>query len=66
MVLPGTPGARALPGLVDPESRSPSTSVLLPPAQAQRVMLIGGGSVDPYGPSTGQWLHLNPDAPAPV
>ncbi|MFE3226445.1 hypothetical protein [Nocardia sp. NPDC059228] len=55
-----------MPGLVDPGSRSQSTSVLLPPAQAQRVMLIGGGSVDPHGPSTGQWLHLNPDAPAPV
>ncbi|GAB3206223.1 galactose oxidase-like domain-containing protein [Nocardia tengchongensis] len=39
-----------VPGLYDPESRSQSTSVLLPPAQAQRVMILGGGTVDPHGP----------------
>jgi hypothetical protein len=33
-------------GLVDPASRNQSSSVLLPPAQAQRVMVIGGGPGD--------------------
>lgn len=41
-----------VPGLENPESRSQSTSVLLPPAQSQRVMLLGGGDVDPHGPGT--------------
>ncbi|GAB0103191.1 hypothetical protein JMUB6875_21630 [Nocardia sp. JMUB6875] len=39
-----------VPGLFDPESRNQSTSVLLPPAQSQQVMLLGGGFVDPHGP----------------
>ncbi|MEU1204322.1 galactose oxidase-like domain-containing protein [Nocardia sp. NPDC005825] len=39
-----------VPGLYDPESRSQSTSVLLPPAQEQRVMILGGGTVDAHGP----------------
>ncbi|APA98214.1 hypothetical protein [Nocardia seriolae] len=39
-----------VPGLYDPESRNQSTSVLLPPAQAQQVMIMGGGRVDPHGP----------------
>ncbi|WP_019928388.1 galactose oxidase-like domain-containing protein [Nocardia sp. BMG111209] len=38
-------------GLADPDSRNQSTSVLLPPAQGQRVMLIGGGGYDPHQPS---------------
>ena len=35
-----------VPGLPDPGSRNQSASVLLPPAQAQRVMIIGGGPYD--------------------
>ena len=35
-----------VPGLPDPGSRNQSTSVLLPPAQDQRVMIIGGGPYD--------------------
>jgi hypothetical protein len=35
-----------LPGLDDPVSRNQSASVLLPPAQDQRFMLIGGGPDD--------------------
>ncbi|WP_460719311.1 galactose oxidase-like domain-containing protein [Nocardia heshunensis] len=55
-------------GLYDPESRSQSTSVLLPPAQAQRVMLLGGGTVDPHGPGMAsadtQIVDLTAAAPA--
>ena len=32
-------------GLSEPDARDRSASVLLPPAQAQRVMILGGGSV---------------------
>jgi hypothetical protein len=35
-----------VPGLPEPGSRNQSASVLLPPAQAQRVMIIGGGPYD--------------------
>ncbi|MCU1645208.1 MAG: hypothetical protein JWN03_5483 [Nocardia sp.] len=49
---PETGALTQVAGMVDPESRSQSTSVLLPPAQAQRVMLLGGGTVDPHGPGT--------------
>jgi Domain of unknown function (DUF1929) len=35
-----------VPGLADPASRNQSASVLLPPAQDQRVMVIGGGPED--------------------
>ena len=35
-----------VPGLPDPGSRNQSASVLLPPAQAQQVMIIGGGPYD--------------------
>jgi hypothetical protein len=36
----------ALAGLADPASRNQSASVLLPPAQDQRAMIIGGGPPD--------------------
>ena len=35
-----------VPGLEDPATRNQSASVLLPPAQRQRVMIIGGGPED--------------------
>jgi hypothetical protein len=35
-----------VPGLEEPETRNQSASVLLPPAQEQRVMIIGGGPED--------------------
>jgi hypothetical protein len=36
-------GITPVPGLQDPASRNQSASVLLPPAQDQRVLIIGGG-----------------------
>ncbi len=36
---------KVVPGLRDPEETETSASVLLPPAQAQRYMVIGGGGV---------------------
>jgi hypothetical protein len=36
---------QAVPGLPEPQDAETSGSVLLPPAQAQRVMIIGGGGV---------------------
>ena len=41
-----TNAAVDVPGLPDPGSRNQSASVLLPPAQAQQVMIIGGGPYD--------------------
>src|SRR5215212_8394515 len=35
-----------VPGLPDPGSRNQAASVLLPPAQDQRVMIVGGGPFD--------------------
>ncbi len=56
---PGTGAWRALPGngnLRKPASRDMSASLLLPPAQDQRVMVIGGKnfSGDPNDPEAGQ------------
>ena len=42
----GTNAAHDVPGLPAAGSRNQSASVLLPPAQAQRVMIIGGGPYD--------------------
>jgi hypothetical protein len=50
---PATGAVTVVDGLADPETRNQSTSVLLPPAQDQRVMLIGGGGVDPHAPAMG-------------
>ncbi len=38
-------------GLTDPERRNQSTSVLLPPAQRQQVMILGGGGYDMHTPA---------------
>ncbi|MFD8751452.1 galactose oxidase-like domain-containing protein [Kitasatospora sp. NPDC059577] len=38
-------GFQPVPGLRDPELTETSSSVLLPPAQAQKVMVLGGGGV---------------------
>lgn len=48
---PATGAATEVPGLVDPGSRNQSASVLLPPAQDQRVMLLGGGGYDMHSPA---------------
>ncbi|WP_280368573.1 galactose oxidase-like domain-containing protein [Nocardia wallacei] len=43
---PATGAVTVVPGLTDPEARNQSSSVLLPPAQRQRVMILGGGGYD--------------------
>ena len=35
--------AESTPGLIEPDSRDQSASLLLPPAQSQKVMIMGGG-----------------------
>ncbi|WP_378736990.1 galactose oxidase-like domain-containing protein [Nocardia brasiliensis] len=40
-----------VPGLADPGSRNQAASVLLPPAQEQRVMILGGGGFDIHSPA---------------
>jgi len=39
-------------GLPEPGLRNQAASVLLPPAQDQRVMIVGGGGWDPHGVNT--------------
>ncbi|WP_067691945.1 glyoxal oxidase [Nocardia jejuensis] len=48
---PATGATTEVAGLQDPGSRNQSTSVLLPPAQAQQVMIIGGGGYDMHSPA---------------
>ncbi|HCA87106.1 MAG TPA: galactose oxidase [Streptomyces sp.] len=43
---------RPVPGITDPDQLETSASVLLPPAQEQRVMVLGGGGVGESGKST--------------
>ncbi|WP_187687384.1 galactose oxidase-like domain-containing protein [Nocardia wallacei] len=43
---PATGAVTVVPGLTDPEARNQSSSVLLPPAQRQRVLILGGGGYD--------------------
>ncbi|MFI9506149.1 galactose oxidase-like domain-containing protein [Nocardia sp. NPDC052566] len=48
---PVTGATVEVPGLAEPGSRNQSTSVLLPPAQQQRVMILGGGGFDMHSPA---------------
>lgn len=43
---------RQVPGLTDPDKRNQAASVLLPPAQEQKVMIIGGGTPDYFAQTT--------------
>ncbi|MGH9931318.1 MAG: LodA/GoxA family CTQ-dependent oxidase [Pyrinomonadaceae bacterium] len=45
--LPTNTVAANVPGLIDVDNRDQAASVLLPPAQSQRVMIMGGGKGDP-------------------
>ena len=53
-----------VPGLDDPVIRNPSASVLLPPAQHQRFMIIGGGPEDESN-ATGSTSVIDMTEPAP-
>jgi hypothetical protein len=50
---PGGIGFQVVPALVDGFMRNQSSSVLLPPAQGQRVMIVGGGPPDDRTSATG-------------
>ncbi|MBF6174926.1 galactose oxidase-like domain-containing protein [Nocardia blacklockiae] len=49
---PATGAVTVVAGLTDPEARNQSSSVLLPPAQRQRVMILGGGGYDIHSATT--------------
>lgn len=55
-------------GLPEPGLRHQSASVLLPPAQDQRVMIVGGGGWDPHirGPVTATSAIVDLTAPVPA
>jgi galactose oxidase-like protein len=59
-------GFQAVPAIEDATLRNQSASVLLPPAQDQRVMIIGGGPVDDVTSATGltEIVHLTDPHPA--
>ncbi|WP_459956920.1 galactose oxidase-like domain-containing protein [Nocardia sp. IFM 10818] len=48
---PATGARTEVPGLTDPGSRNQAASVLLPPAQDQRVLILGGGGFDMHSPA---------------
>jgi hypothetical protein len=64
----GTNTTVDVPGLPDPGSRNQSASVLLPPAQDQRVMIVGGGPYDMHNEAgaTAATAVVDLDAPAPA
>ncbi|MEU9855031.1 kelch motif-containing protein [Streptomyces sp. NPDC047974] len=55
-----------LTGLTDPDQLETSASLILPPAQAQKVMVLGGGGVGESAKSTARTsiVDLNTDSPA--
>ncbi|MFD4374658.1 galactose oxidase-like domain-containing protein [Streptomyces sp. NPDC058486] len=54
-----------LPGLTDPDQLETSASLILPPAQAQKVMVLGGGGVGESPKSTARTsiIDLTTDSP---
>ncbi|MFB7905603.1 galactose oxidase-like domain-containing protein [Kitasatospora sp. NPDC059146] len=61
-----TNGFRPVPGLRDPNLTETSASVLLPPAQAQKVMVLGGGGVGESPLSTARTDIVDLSAPEPA
>ncbi|BCJ52218.1 hypothetical protein Asp14428_36930 [Actinoplanes sp. NBRC 14428] len=57
---------RTVPGLPDPRMTETSSSVLLPPAQNQQVMIFGGGEVGESPVSTARTAIADLDEPAPA
>jgi hypothetical protein len=49
---------QAVPGLTNANSRNQAATVLLPPAQDQRVMIIGGGTNNSYGTATTNSVNI--------
>jgi hypothetical protein len=56
---------RPVPGIPDPQDLETSASVLLPPAQKQTVMVLGGGGVGQSDSSTARTALLDTAAPDP-
>jgi hypothetical protein len=54
-----------VPGIADPQDLETSASVLLPPAEAQRYMVIGGGGVGESPSSTGRTSIADLNSPEP-
>ncbi|MFD8864779.1 galactose oxidase-like domain-containing protein [Streptomyces sp. NPDC059590] len=56
---------KAVPGISDPDALETSMSVLLPPAQRQRYMVLGGGGVgeDPKSTAKTRIVDLSEDRP---
>ncbi|MFJ9694116.1 galactose oxidase-like domain-containing protein [Kitasatospora sp. NPDC101183] len=61
-----TNGFQRVPGLRDPGLTETSASVLLPPAQAQKVMVLGGGGVGESPQSTARTDIVDLTAPKPA
>jgi len=57
---------QVVPATVDSTLRNQSSSVLLPPAQDQRVMIIGGGPADDITSASGITETVHLDQPNPV
>jgi hypothetical protein len=56
---------RPVPGIADPQDLETSASVLLPPAQKQTVMVMGGGGVGQSSTSTARTALIDVAAPDP-
>jgi len=56
---------RPVPGIADPENLETSASVLLPPAQNQTIMVLGGGGVGQSSSSTSRTALIDMAAPDP-
>jgi len=56
---------RPVPGIPSPQNLETSASVLLPPAQKQTIMVLGGGGVGQSGTATARTAMLDMAAPDP-
>jgi hypothetical protein len=54
-----------VPGIADPQDLETSASVLLPPAQNQKIMVLGGGGVGQSNSSTARTALIDMAAPNP-
>jgi GlxA beta barrel domain/Galactose oxidase-like, Early set domain len=56
---------KPVPGIPDPQDLETSASVLLPPAQSQTFMVLGGGGVGQSDSATARTALIDTDAPDP-